>query len=329
LQQPLRLTAGDVVVDVHVEDDPGRELRSLGAGLLRTPREIAPRYFYNDSGCALFAAITDLPEYYQTRTERALLRSVAAEVARRTGSRSLVELGSGASTKTRVLLDAMQASGGCELYVPFDVNEAVVRRAGEELVASYPGMQVHGVIGEFDRHLDAIPPASRRLIIFLGGTIGNFTPEDAHRFLARLAGSMEPGEHFLLGVDLIKDPARLEAAYNDAAGVTAEFNRNMLVAVNAAAGGDFDPAAFDHLAFYDAANHWIEMRLVARRDHEVHLRDAGIVLLLHRGDAIRTEISVKYDRPMVQELFSAAGFESLAWYTDPENLFGLALARRT
>jgi L-histidine N-alpha-methyltransferase len=328
MQQPLRLPVGDVVVDVHVDEDPERALRTIVADLMRTPREIAPRFFYDDRGSELFVAITELPEYYQTRTERALLRNVAAEIARRTGCRSLVELGSGASAKTRVLLDAMQASGGCELYVPFDVNEAVVRHAAFELVASYPGLQVHGVIGEFDRDLDAIPPAPGRLVIFLGGTIGNFTPEDAQRFLVRLAGVMAPGEHFLLGVDLIKDVARLEAAYNDAAGVTAEFNRNILVAINAATDGDFDPAAFDHYAFYDAANHWIEMRLIARRDQEVQLRRAGVVVLFRRGEAIRTEISVKYDRPMVQALFAAAGFESLAWYTDPENLFGLALVRR-
>jgi len=325
---PSPVSGGDVVVDVHLDEDPERTRREIREDLLRPRRQIAPRFFYDDRGCELFEAITALPEYYQTRTERALLEQVAADVARRTVCRALVELGSGASTKTRVLLDAMLPRGGCELYVPFDVNAAVVRRAGEELVAAYPGLHVHGIIGEFSRHLDAIPPAAGRLLIFLGGTIGNFTPGAARRFLAHLAGVMQPGEHFLLGVDLIKDISRLEAAYNDARGVTAEFNRNILRAVNAAANADFDPAAFEHRAFYDRANHWIEMRLVARRDHEVHLRAAGLLLLLRRGDEIRTEISVKYDRSMVHDLLAAAGFEPIAWYTDPDALFGLALARR-
>ena len=328
LRRTARPTAGDVVVDVHLEQDPARVLNGIRDDLLRTPRQIAPRFFYDDRGGAFFEQITELPEYYQTRTEHALLERIADDIARRTRCTALVELGSGSSAKTRVLLDAMELAGGCQVYVPFDVNEGVVRAAAEELVSSYTGLRVHAVIGEFMKDLDAIPRPGKRLLIFLGSTIGNLTPREAQRFLVQLAGVMEPGEFFLLGVDLIKDVARLETAYNDAQGVTAEFNRNILRAINAVAGGDFDPLAYDHLAFYDTARHWIEMRLVANRDHEVYLPDAGLVLLFRRGDAIRTEISVKYDPPMTAALLAGAGFDLLSWYPDPENLFGLALAAR-
>ncbi len=309
-------------------EDPALLLAGIRDGLLRTPREIAPRFFYDDDGSSLFEAITALPEYYQTRTESVLLAAAADDICRRTRCSVLVELGSGSATKTRMLLDAMLRTGDCETYVPFDVNENVVRRAAETLVQRYPGLRVHGVIGDF-LQLDArIPAHGRRLVIFLGGTIGNLTPVAAARFLQHLATALEPGEAFLLGVDLIKDPQRLHAAYNDAQGTTAAFNRNILRVLNRITGGDFVPERFAHLAFYDPARHWIEMRLVAKVDQRVRLGDAGLTIDFRAGEFIRTEISVKYDPEMMTALLRQSGFELEQWYIDGERLFGLALARR-
>jgi L-histidine N-alpha-methyltransferase len=327
--RPETVRIGHVVVDVHLEEEtPERVLRQIRADLLRTPREIAPRFFYDDRGSELFERITELPEYYQTRTERALLRAISGDVARRCGCPVLVELGSGASSKTRVLLDALTDAHGCEVYVPFDVSEGIVRRAADELASEYPGLSVHAVVGDFTHHLEHIPSEARRLIIFLGGTIGNFTPTQARDFLTRVAGVMQPDEYFLLGVDLIKDVATLEAAYNDSQGVTAAFNRNILNVVNGVADGDFVPEAFEHRAFFDAAQHRIDLRLVSHREQSVRLRSADLLLLFREGDEIRTEISVKYDQGLTRELLRACGLELVEWYTDPKSFFGLALARR-
>ncbi len=329
MSQPWRLPRGEVVLETHAgQETAAAALRGIRAGLLRTPREIAPRYFYDDRGSELFDAITTLPEYYQTRTERALLETIAADVIEASGCNVLVELGSGTSTKTRALLDAMHQRGLSELYVPIDVNESVVQRAADELVQAYPGLCVHGVSGDFLQLQPALPRAGRRLVIFLGGTIGNLTPAAAQRFLQRLARTLDPGDTFLLGVDLIKDKARLEPAYNDSRGVTAAFNRNILQVLNTVADGDFTPERYDHLAFYAAEQHWIEMRLVSSCPQTVRLAAAGLVLEFRRGETIRTEISVKYDAGMVQDLLARAGFSLVQWFSDPEQLFGLALARR-
>lgn len=329
MQQSARTLSGSIHLDVFLEaEDPAAVLRGIRNGLLRTPREIAPRFFYDDRGSHLFEEITGLPEYYQTRTERALLQEISRDLVARAGCNVLVELGSGASTKTRVLLDAMEAAGCCDLYVPFDVNETMVRRAAEELVQRHPEMGVHGVIGDFMQHLPRLPRAGKRLVIFLGGTIGNLTDLAARRFLLRLASVLEPGEAFLLGVDRIKAPARLEAAYNDSQGVTAAFNRNILRVLNEVAQADFVPESFEHIALYDVEQHRIEMRLQASRAQTVRLRSAGLVIQFRQGEWIRTEISVKYDEAAVKELLQSTGFEMLHWYTDAEQLFGLALARR-
>ena len=290
---------------------------------------MSARFFYDDHGSELFEQITRLPEYYQTRTEHALLEEVAEDICERTRTTVLVELGSGSATKTRVLLDAMQRRGHVPLYVPVDVNANIVRQSSLGLVRQYPGLRVHGVVGDFLHVLPRLPAPGRRLVILLGGTIGNLTPAAAARFLGRLARSLAPGEAFLLGVDRIKDPMRLEAAYNDQQGVTAAFNRNILRVLNRIADADFEPERFAHRAFYDIARHWIEMRLVAREAHPVRLAAAGLWLLFAPGDSIRTEISVKYDATMTRELLATSGFELASWYTDPEQLFGLALAHRT
>lgn len=308
-----------------------RDLADLAAALGRKPREIPSKFFYDEAGSELFERITELPEYYQTRTERALLESIADRLVEASGATELVEIGAGAATKTRVLLDALERAGRLRLYVPLDVDESMVRRVATELTAEYPGLCVHGVVGDFMAHLGHIPdgggPEARRLVLFLGGTLGNLRPEAARRFLEELRSEMAPGDDFLLGADLVKPVARLEAAYDDAAGVTAEFNRNILNVVNRRTGGDFDPAAFRHRALYDSQRCWIEMRLVSLKRQQVHLPALGLDFTLEEGEEILTEISAKYDRLRLEELLRGAGFEPVAWFTDPEGLFGLSLSR--
>jgi L-histidine N-alpha-methyltransferase len=350
-------TSERVLVTVHNRDGQvARDRDELRAALLRSPREIPSRFFYDDRGSRLFERITELPEYYQTRTEHALLRAIADRVAAVSRASQLVEIGSGAATKTRVLLDALARAGRLHLYVPVDVAETSVRRVAEELTAEYPELAVHGIVADFNEDLSLLsslgPEAAaagnggataletactgcagttrndgRRLVIFLGGTIGNLKPAEANEFLATRRREMAPGDHFLLGVDLVKPVARIEAAYNDAAGVTAEFNRNILLVANHCGGGDFEPAAFSHRAFYDAERRWIEMRLRSDRRQRVHLPAIGLELEFEEGEEIRTEISAKYDRPSAESLLTGAGFEPVAWFTDPESLFALALAR--
>ena len=308
--------------------DPERELAAIRAGLTAAPRRIASKYFYDERGSELFERITELPEYYPTRAEAALLAEVAGEVVRETGAEALVELGSGAATKTRLLLDAMAAAGSLRLYVPLDVSESTVHRVAHELVAAYPGLAVHAVVGDFMEHLGTIPETGGRLVIFLGGTIGNLDPSEARRFLSALGRQMRPGEPLLLGVDRIKDAARLVAAYDDPAGVTAEFNLNALRVLNRRTGGDFDPARFRHVARWNEPEHRIEMWLVARQAHRVTLPAIDLVLDLAEGEEILTELSTKYDRALATELLADSGFRLRRWYSGDDGLFALCLAER-
>jgi L-histidine N-alpha-methyltransferase len=303
-----------------------RDRVELRAALLRTPREIPSRLFYDDHGSRLFERIGELPEYYQTRTEHALLAAIADRVVALAGADELVEIGAGSALKTRTLLDAMQRAGRLRRYVPVDVAEGTIRRAADELTAEYPELLVHGIVGDFTADLGRLPGSARRLVIFLGGTIGNLRPAEARDFLRRRAREMAAGDCFLLGVDLVKRVERLEAAYNDAAGVTAAFNRNILRVVNRLAGGNFDPAAYRHHAFYDPGPRWIEMRLAAVSPQRVLLPGLDLALDLAEDEEILTEISAKYDRAQAEELLSAAGLVPREWFTDPEQLFGLALA---
>jgi len=300
----------------------------LRAGLTETPCRIPSKYFYDDLGSDLFERITEQPEYYPTRAEAALLREIADDVVSRTGARELVEIGSGAATKTRILLDAMERAGQLHLYVPMDVSEGTVRRAARELVERYPTLSVHGVVGDFMAHLGQIPDPDERLVIFLGGTIGNLEPATARSFLRSLGSQMHAGEHLLLGVDRIKDPAVLEAAYNDAAGVTAAFNLNVLTVVNRLTGSDFDVASFRHRAPWNAEKHRIEMWLVAETAQRVRLPALELELDVAAGEAILTEISTKYDRVLAASLLDDSGFGMERWYTGSEGLFGLCLAVR-
>jgi L-histidine N-alpha-methyltransferase len=289
---------------------------------------IPSKFFYDDRGSALFEEITRLPEYYQTRTEEAILESIAGEVVARVRPSELVELGSGASRKVRILLDAMAAArrlGGCVL---FDINEADVRSSASLLAEAYPGIEIRGIVGDFTAELGTLGPGGGRLLAFLGSTIGNLHPREVPPFLRRAASVLEPGDGFLLGLDLVKDVDRLEAAYDDAAGVTARFNRNILLALNDRLGADFDPAAFDHVSFYDPENAWIEMRLRANRAMRVRVPAAGLDMRFEPGDEIRTEISCKYTKTSLEGMLPGTSLRLDAWYTDPEKLFAVALLAR-
>jgi L-histidine N-alpha-methyltransferase len=326
---PRAAAGGAIRIESHLD---GAEQRSLAEdvldGFTRPFKELPPKHFYDARGAALFDRICELPEYYQTRAERAILEQRAAELAELTGAVELVELGSGTAAKTRVLLDALQAAGALERYVPMDVTERVVRDCAEELASEYPGLRVHGVIGDFERHLDRVPAASGpRIVAFLGGTIGNFPPGSRRRFLRKIARLLGPEDHLLMGADLVKDPRVLEAAYDDAQGVTAEFNRNVLLVLNRELQADFDPADFDHVAMFDPEHEWIEMRLRARREHTTLVRAIDLPVHFEAGEELRTEISAKFTPERLEGDLAAAGLELVQWLTDPEQLFALTLSR--
>jgi len=329
MTETLASVSDRITIDVHLDPHGEEEaLAELKSALEETPRRLPTRFFYDDRGSELFERITELPEYYQTRTEAALLHACADDLVAVSGAEELVELGSGAATKTRILLDAMDRAGQLLLYVPMDVAESFVRRSAQELAAEYEELQVHGVVGDFLHHLEEIPEGGRRLVIFLGGTIGNLTPAEARAFLADVRAHMSPGDCFLLGTDRIKDVDRLEAAYNDSQGVTAEFNLNILRVVNGLTDGSFEPGKFRHRAFYNPEPHRIEMRLVSTERQAVTLPRIELAFELASGEELLTEISTKFHRQHAEELLTDSGFEVLRWYTDEEDLFALTLARK-
>jgi L-histidine Nalpha-methyltransferase len=296
-------------------------------GLTRPFKELPPKHFYDAYGSELFERICELPEYYQTRAERRILRDVAPDIIDHTGATELVELGAGYATKTRVLLHAMAHAGTLDLYVPLDVSEATVVACAEQLVDEYPGLRVHGVVGDFERHLDALPePDGPRIIAFLGGTIGNFPPGSRRRFLRRIAGELGRDDRLLLGIDLVKDPHVIEAAYDDSAGVTAEFNRNVLRVINRELGADFDLALFEHVAFFDRRNEWIEMRLRALDRCVVTIPAIDLEVSFAAREEMRTELSAKFTVPRLEADLRAAGLRLDAFHTDPQRQFALALA---
>lgn len=304
------------------------ECEALRASLRRPVPEIPPSYFYDDLGSELFEQITQLSVYYQTRTEIGILERWAPTIIELANPRHIVELGSGAGRKIRLLFDAWGARRQAGLCTMLDINEHFLRQSIERLESDYPGCRYRGVVGDFTKDLERLGPAGQRLVLFFAGTIGNLYPEERQIFLKSLAATMPAGDALLVGVDLVKDKARLEAAYNDPEGVTAQFNRNMLAVVNRRFGANFVPDHFRHRAFYDSANDWIEMRLTADRAMEVHLGALSMDLSLAAGSEIRTEISCKFTR---QSLATAAAGADLAidgWYSDPEELFALALLRK-
>lgn len=301
-------------------------LREIADGLSRPQKELPPKFFYDERGSVLFEAITRLPEYYLTRTERSLLERWMPEWIGGLAPRALVELGAGSAEKTRIILAAIAAASGSAVYVPVDVSAEFLDQTAERIRAAYPAIDVVPVVADMTEAF-ALPAdlPHPTLHAFLGSTIGNFAPEPAVELLRRVRARMSETDRFLMGVDLRKDPARIEAAYDDAQGVTAEFNRNMLRALNAMTGADFDADAWEHRAFYNRDAHWIEMHLVSPRDHSVSIPGAG-TFRFAAGETIRTEISAKHDRASVEAMFAAAGLAIERWMTDDDGLYAITLA---
>ncbi|MCZ2835832.1 L-histidine N(alpha)-methyltransferase [Modestobacter sp. VKM Ac-2985] len=296
------------------------------AGLTADPKTLPPRWFYDERGSELFDEITRLPEYYPTRAERALLAERAADVAAATGADTLVELGSGTSEKTRLLLTALAEAGTLRRFVPVDVDPTVLRSAGAQITAAYPGTAVDAVVADFTVHLGDLPQEGRRLVAFLGSTIGNLEPGQRAAFLSSLAATLRPGDSFLLGTDLVKDPDRLVRAYDDAAGVTAAFNKNVLAVLNRELKGDADPGAFEHVAVWDPEHERVEMRLRSTRDQVVQLAAIGLTVPFAAGEEVRTEVSSKFRRARVEQELAAAGLRMTHWWTDGAGDVALSLS---
>jgi len=325
------MSGSGFTIDVYLgADDLETALRAdVAAGLGRRPFQLPPKWFYDDLGSKLFDAITDLPEYYPTRCEREILVGAATEIAELTQASTLVELGSGTSAKTRLLLDALGAGDRLRWFVPLDVSEGVLRDAGDALLGAYPGLQVHAVVADFERHLAKLPsPGGRRLVAFLGGTIGNLDPEGRARLLADLADGLDGGDMLLLGTDLVKDPARLVAAYDDATGVTAAFNRNVLNVVNRHLGADFAVDRWAHLARWNAEAEWIEMHLRSVGDQRIRVAALDLQVDVADGETVRTEISAKFHRHGVEAELADSGFTLQRWWTDSRGDFALSLSAR-
>lgn len=318
---------------IHVEvciDEQGRRQaleEDVRRGLTALPKTLPPKYFYDDAGAALFERITELPEYYLTRAEARLVAELAPALMAELAPREIVELGPGSSAKTRRLLDGVNGNGRPVRYVPIDVDRPTLEAVAARFTADYPFLRVHALVGDFERHLGRVPaPAGRRLVFFSGSTIGNLDRPARHALLREVRRLLGPGDRFLLGVDLVKDVARLEAAYNDAAGVTREFNRNILRVVNRGVGADFRPEAFDHVAFYNREAGRIEMHLAATAAQEVHLGRLGLTVHLAPGERIWTESCYKFTREGTRAMLEGAGLGLEAWYADREQQFALALA---
>lgn len=297
-------------------------------GLGRRPKTLPPKYFYDARGSRLFEAICDLPEYYPTRTEQALLGEIAADVVDLIRPTHLIELGSGASRKTRLFLDALARRPGGVWYVPWDVSEEMLRQSAAALQVAYPQLRIRGIVGDYQHHIDRLPGGARRLVIFLGSTIGNLTRGETRRFLGALGHRLEPGDALLLGLDLVKPAPVLNAAYNDSKGVTAEFNRNVLRVLNRELDGDFDLDCFEHVAFYDPRRARVEMHLRATRFQRVRLRKLPLEVAFGAGETIRTEISRKFTRTDAVEMLASAGCSLKRWYESADRYFALVLGVR-
>lgn len=319
-----------VAVEVHLgpTDLVDALRRDVRRGLTSVPKELPPKWFYDARGSELFDEITRLPEYYPTRREREILRARGAEIAAASGADVLVELGSGTSEKTRLLLDALYTQGSLRRFVPFDVSEATLRATASAIAEEYPGVEVRAVVGDFEHQLRTIPSGGRRIVAFLGGTIGNLYPRQRALFLGEIAELLGPGDAFLLGTDLVKDAARLRGAYDDSAGVTAEFNKNVLHVLNRELDADFDVDSFEHVARWDADREWMAMSLRSTVDRDVLVRDLDLKIAFSRGEEMRTEISAKFRRPGVEAELAAAGFDLAHWWADASGDFALSLSFR-
>jgi L-histidine N-alpha-methyltransferase len=314
---------------VHLgPDDLTAALRAdARTGLTASPKVLPPKWFYDEEGCRLFDEITRLPEYYPTRAEWVILAERAGDIAAATSADTLIELGSGTSEKTRLLLDALSAHRTLRRFVPFDVSEPTLRDAAAAIELEYPGVDVHAVVGDFERHLARLPTGGTRLVAFLGSTIGNLDPPGRARFYRGIAAGLGRDDALLLGTDLVKETRRLEAAYDDAAGVTAAFNRNVLSVLNRELGADFVPERFAHVAQWNPAEEWIEMRLRSEGAHAVHVGELDLDVEFADGEEMRTEISAKFRRERVEAELAAAGLALTAWWTDPGGDFALSLSR--
>jgi L-histidine N-alpha-methyltransferase len=320
-----------VRVDVHLTATDLHEalVQDARRGLTSSPKDLPPKWFYDDRGSQLFDEITRLDEYYPTRAERAILVERADEIARASGADTLIELGSGTSEKTRLLLDALARAGQLRRFVPFDVSETTLRDAANAIATEHPGIDVHAVVGDFERHLDQLPRGGRRVVAFLGGTIGNLPPSTRARFLAEVAAGLEPGDTFLLGTDLVKDVDRLVTAYDDTAGVTAAFNRNLLLVLNRELGADFDAESFTHVARWNSESEWIEMWLRSEQTQSVKVPELDLVVEFESGEEMRTEISAKFRRPGITKELATAGLTLKHWWTDQAGDFALTLSTPT
>jgi L-histidine Nalpha-methyltransferase len=315
----------------RVQPHPGQYLDALRAdvraGLTATPKTLPPKYFYDARGSELFDQITRLPEYYLTRAETSILERHAADIARLSRCESLIELGSGTSAKTRLLLRALLDGGTLREFVPFDLDPAVLSDATDALVAEYPGLRIAPYVGDFTRDVAAVAATGRRMIAFLGSTIGNLEPAARADFLTQVSAALRPGETFLLGADLVKDASRLQRAYDDAAGVTADFNRNVLRVVNRELDANFAVDDFQHVAIWDPASEWIEMRLRSTRRQDVTIRDLDLTVPFAAGEEMRTEISAKFRPAGIEAELAAAGLKTLQFWTDTRGDFSLTLAQ--
>jgi len=316
-------------VEVHLSPQDRRDAlcADARAGLSSTPKQLPPKWFYDARGSELFDEITRLPEYYLTRCEREILEARAAEIAAVAHAETLVEIGSGTSEKTRILLDALAPAG----FVPFDVSEETLRESAAQVAAEHPGLTVHAVVGDFERHLGLLPRqvvagGGRRLVAFLGSSIGNLGPRQRERFLRALRATLEPGDGLLLGTDLVKDPARLVRAYDDSSGVTAAFNLNVLAVLNAELGADFDLARFEHVARWNPAGEWIEMLLRSAAEQVVSVPALDERYAFAAGELMLTEISAKFRREGVEAELGAGGFRVLRWWEDSTRSFALSLS---
>jgi L-histidine N-alpha-methyltransferase len=300
--------------------------RDVQHGLTQSPKTLPPKWFYDAKGSDLFDQITRLPEYYPTRTEASILQDRAADIAAASGADTLVELGSGTSEKTRLLLDAMRDSGALKRFIPFDVDPSVLRDAAGALHAEYPDIEIEVVCGDFEQDLGTVPKVGRRMVVFLGSTIGNLTSQPRAEFLAALADSMQPGDSLLLGTDLVKDVGRLVRAYDDSAGVTAAFNRNVLAVVNRELDADFDLDAFDHVARWNPEQERIEMWLRSTTDQRVRIGQLDLTVDFAAGEEMLTEVSCKFRPEGVEAELAAAGLRRTHWWSDGAGDFGLSLA---
>ena len=300
--------------------------RDVRLGLTSSPKQLPPVYFYDERGSRLFDEITRLEEYYPTRSERSILDRNAAEIAALAGADTLVELGAGTCDKSRILLEAMESTGQLKQFVPLDVSEEVLTEAASALATDFPTLAVHAVVADFHQHLGALPRSGSRMIAFLGGTIGNLDPAQRRRFFADLDCSMDPGDSLLLGTDLVKDRGRLVAAYDDAAGVTARFNRNVLHVLNRELGATFVPDEFGHVASWNEERSWIEMRLRSERQATVRVEALDLTVHFDQGEELLTEISCKFTPDGLDRELAACGFVTKAAWRSPGDEFQLTLA---